>query len=747
MCKRRWFQVILAAAILILSTGLAFAASSDASDPAPAGDAYYLPLFHTSDIHGYLADTSRGACQYRLAYISDKVKDVRGSRKDLALLLDSGDIFQGNTLSNLLNGQPISEAYQLMGYDAATIGNHEFDWGIESTIDPDKTLMDYGSANLVPVVVSNLYKDGEQVSFADDYIILEKTAVDKNGNELPVKIGVIGFAGSYASEILYERFTGAGYSTDPDLDRADEIARELEESGKCDATVLLTHESASYIASRTGEDTPFDLVLGGHTHLNQKGVTSWGLRYMQPAGNGQAYVYCDLAFGTDGSGDPVFRSVENAWYHYTTDDVSLLTDPENTNELDPELVALTDRTIESLEEILQTELGYITKPLFRYSYLPGSGDRSTSCGNWMCSLTADIAGADIAFMNEGGIRRDVTIPDGEDRKAITLSDVFTIFPFGNPIYCYEITWEELKQALDYSLTKAGKTLFTEMTGAVCCYTGTTVNAIINADGRTVYANGRWKDGWKDKKVRVAMSTFLATSQRLAEDGTPNPFVAWNDTDRLISKEQIDNECAPDVLRAWARDNGGCLDVSMEPCFQEREYDDEPVSIKTASVALEYSSVSCSGKAKKPKASVTIDFGEGPQALTEGTDYTVAYENNKNVGTASLTITGAGEYNGTIRKTFRIVPKGTKVCSVKSAGKGKITVKWKKQPKQTSGYQIQLAQNRKFTKSRKTKTISRAKTIKKTISNLKPGRKYWVRIRTYKTVNGKKYYSAWSSPKR
>lgn len=160
---------------------------SDPEDVVDEDSGYYLPLFQTSDTHGHLADLSGNSCQYRLAYISDKVKDIRGSRKDLALLLDGGDIFQGYTMSNLLDGKPLSEAYQIKGYDAVTIGNHEFDWQIDHTIDPDRTLMDYDQVNSVPVVISNLYKDGQPVNFAEEYIILEKTAVDQSGNELPVK--------------------------------------------------------------------------------------------------------------------------------------------------------------------------------------------------------------------------------------------------------------------------------------------------------------------------------------------------------------------------------------------------------------------------------------------------------------------------------------------------------------------------------------------------------------------------------
>lgn len=107
---------------------------------------YTLPLFETSDTHGYLAETFGKNCQYRLAYICDKIKDIRGRgdayRSDLALLLDGGDIYQGYALSNLLGGQSLAAAYELMDYDAVTIGNHEFDWGIENTVQSDRTMID-----------------------------------------------------------------------------------------------------------------------------------------------------------------------------------------------------------------------------------------------------------------------------------------------------------------------------------------------------------------------------------------------------------------------------------------------------------------------------------------------------------------------------------------------------------------------------------------------------------------------------
>ena len=80
------------------------------------------------------------------------------------------------------------------------------------------------------------------------------------------------------------------------------------------------------------------------------------------------------------------------------------------------------------------------------------------------------------------------------------------------------------------------------------------------------------------------------------------------------------------------------------------------------------------------------------------------------------------------------------------GRKSITVKWKKQTKQTKGYEIQIATNSKFTKNLKTIIVSKNKTTSKTIKKLKANKKYYVRIRTYNKFNGTKYYSTWSKVK-
>ncbi|MBR7060810.1 MAG: fibronectin type III domain-containing protein [Eubacterium sp.] len=159
------------------------------------------------------------------------------------------------------------------------------------------------------------------------------------------------------------------------------------------------------------------------------------------------------------------------------------------------------------------------------------------------------------------------------------------------------------------------------------------------------------------------------------------------------------------------------------------------------ITLSTSAYTYSGKAKQPKVTVTDSKGN----KISSKNYTAKYSKNTKVGTAKVTLTFKGNYSGSLSKTFKINPKSTKLSKV-SAGKKSFTAKWSKQSAQTTGYQLQYAANKKFTKSKVTKTVSKNKTTSKKISGLKANKKYYVRIRTYKVVDGKKYYSKWSSAK-
>lgn len=166
------------------------------------------------------------------------------------------------------------------------------------------------------------------------------------------------------------------------------------------------------------------------------------------------------------------------------------------------------------------------------------------------------------------------------------------------------------------------------------------------------------------------------------------------------------------------------------------------SISTISVSLQGSSYTYSGKAKKPE----VIAKSNEILLSKGRDYAVSYSNNVKVGTATATVTGLGRpYTGVVKKTFKIIPKGTSISKLTKKSKG-FMIKWKKQSAQTTGYQIQYSTSKSF-KGAKTKTVKKTKTTSASISKLKKKKTYYVRIRTYKTVGGKKYYSGWSKVKK
>lgn len=148
----------------------------------------------------------------------------------------------------------------------------------------------------------------------------------------------------------------------------------------------------------------------------------------------------------------------------------------------------------------------------------------------------------------------------------------------------------------------------------------------------------------------------------------------------------------------------------------------------------------SGKPVAPRVQVM----RNNQALFNRRDYTVSYSKNVAVGRATYTVKGTGTYSGQFTGHFNIVPKGTSVRKLKS-GKKCMTVSWKKYRAQTSGYQIQYGHKASMKKSTITTIAGNNHTSKK-IKNLKKKTRYYVRIRTYKTVGKQRYYSNWSSVK-
>ena len=169
--------------------------------------------------------------------------------------------------------------------------------------------------------------------------------------------------------------------------------------------------------------------------------------------------------------------------------------------------------------------------------------------------------------------------------------------------------------------------------------------------------------------------------------------------------------------------------------------------KTYSIKNNFKKATASGISTKAftgkniTQSITVKYNG--KTLKKGTDYTVSYSSNKNIGTATVKIAGKGSYTGTITKTFKINPAKQEIQKLTAKSKA-FFVDWAQKGSAT-GYEIQYATNSKFTSAKKV-TITNNKTDKTTVSKLSGKKKYYVRVRSYTTVKGTKYYGAWSASK-
>ena len=439
---KRAFPVL--AAVILGLTGIFTGAFAEGA----AGEAAGRPaetrirVFETSDIHGYLLDTSSGdekTFQYRLAYIARIVNDARNSEEyDDVLLLDGGDIYQGMPASNLTNGAVMRAAFDAMDYDAVALGNHEFDWGVtEHCADPDGTMPAYQLGTYsgdpdIPVLASNLYYAGtdERVDFTKDYVIVEKAGL---------RIAVIGYVDDYAMSVMADKI--APYRIEGDLDLFAARVKEINEIEKPDITIVLCHVNPIPVAETLSPEDA-DLVAGGHKHRGIYGAADSGVPYIQADASAQGYATATLVIGQDGT-----VRVEDPLYTEITGNKELLYDiPENAGLLDDTVLAISHAAWSEISDEMSEVLGYIDTSIEKKGFV---GDRETSGGNWLTGLMlreTEPEGVVAAFFNYKGIRASITIPEGETHN-LTVGDVYSLVPFNNTWLIYELTGPELAQQL------------------------------------------------------------------------------------------------------------------------------------------------------------------------------------------------------------------------------------------------------------------------------------------------------------
>ncbi|MBL0232185.1 MAG: metallophosphatase [Chitinophagaceae bacterium] len=225
-----------------------------------SGSTYKLTILHTNDTHSRLEpfpmDGSRNQGLGGIAGRAELIKEVRAAEAQV-LLLDAGDIFQGTPFFNIYKGEPEIKAMAAMGYDACTIGNHDFDAGMENLATQLTRHANF------PMLVSNY--DFNRTPMEG------KTLPYKVFKKGKLRIGVFGL-GIEGKGLIPDNLFGNTVYQDP-IVRANEISSMLITQEKCDMVICLSHLGYQYkgidkvsdeiLAKQT---TNIDLIIGGHTH-------------------------------------------------------------------------------------------------------------------------------------------------------------------------------------------------------------------------------------------------------------------------------------------------------------------------------------------------------------------------------------------------------------------------------------------------------------------------------------------------
>lgn len=420
---------------------LAFVASAQVACVPPSAKTPPLvrvKILHTTDVHGWLNGYNprkTRALQGGLVELANAWKTQEGY--DIAfsaqrhprpyLILDSGDMWTGPAESTLAQGAPMVEAFNLLGYDAAAIGNHEFDFGLEML------RKNFHSAQF-PFLSANIQQkpNGPVVDFCKP-----NSLVDVGG----FKVGIIGLTTLETPQTTFPtRVEGLEFVNYEPQVRAQ--GEELMKAG-AQTLVVIAHAPVSDLkpTAEAITDLPIRVWLGGHSHRREQEVLernpltdSDDVVMLNPGAFARAYGRVELLF----QGNELVMHTEAV----VPVEGSLDQPVASPNEA---LKAVVTRATQAVEGKMQEQLGALADPL------PiGTVDRSP-LGEWVSDRWLDaFPQAQIAITNIGGLRQSL------EPGPLTMREIFGVLPFANDLVLIHLTPAQLREALtDASMLVGG----------------------------------------------------------------------------------------------------------------------------------------------------------------------------------------------------------------------------------------------------------------------------------------------------
>ena len=441
-----------------------------------SSDGPRLRVIATNDFHGALEPRpdANGVLRGGAAYVASLIQDARAECGGCeTLLLDGGDMFQGTPVSNLSHGRPVVDYYNKLGYTAAALGNHEFDW----TVDTLRARM--RDANYAILGANVRYSDGRNVPWIRDDTIVVKGKT---------RVGIIGISTpETATSTLPANVKGLKF-----LDPApviDERARQLRARG-ADVIVVVAHEGGFCNANAGSEQCSgdifevvpritekIDLLVSGHTHslINTRMNE---IPIVQARSSGQAVAVVDIPL--DASGKPAGSA--------HTEVRSVLTSSITPY---PPVDSMVSRAVARVAPIVNRRVATTRVALSR----DGS---QYPLGNLVADAQRWAGKGDIAVMNNRGIRANVRA--GE----ITYGALYEVQPFANTLYRVRMTGAQVREYFEKLL--GGEEVLVHISGATIGYDpskprGSRIVSLRLSDGRTLSDNASYN---------VIMNNFMAT---------------------------------------------------------------------------------------------------------------------------------------------------------------------------------------------------------------------------------------------
>lgn len=389
--------------------------------PFPAGTRF-LRLIGTNDFHGALeprpdvGGIRRGGAAYVAAAIDRARKECAPACE--TLLLDGGDMFQGTPASNLSYGRPVVDYYNRIGYAAAALGNHEFDWGVDTL----RARMRQAKFGILGANVR--HTDGRDVRW-----IRNDTIVTRGRT----KIGIIGVS-TVATPTTTRAGNVVGLRFDDPAPIVDSIGPALRRRG-ADLVVVVAHAGA-FCGRDTGCNgeiidfarkvtTKVDAIVSGHSHSLLNTVVN-GIPIVQARSTGRAIDVLDIPLGAGAAVAP--RS-----------DVR-------------ELATDTIKPLASIDSIVRRAVARVAPLVSRHvATIPATLARQGPqypLGNLIADAQRWAGKGDIAIMNNGGIRTELRAGDA------TYGSLFEIQPFGNTLYSLTMTGAQLRGLIEAILNKS-----------------------------------------------------------------------------------------------------------------------------------------------------------------------------------------------------------------------------------------------------------------------------------------------------